>query len=62
LQAIAFAASGAASAVVNNGPTLHSSGGSIAVSSVVGDLQDFVDVAVIGTAGTASYTLVLYGT
>jgi hypothetical protein len=62
LQAIAFAASGAASAVVNNGPTLHSSGGSIAVSSVVGVFQDSVDVAVIGTAGTASYTLVLYGT
>ena len=62
VQKIAFAASGDASAAVANGPTLHSSSGSIAVSSAVGVLQDSINIAVIGTAGTASYTLVLYGT
>jgi hypothetical protein len=56
----AFAATGAvATCTDSNGQTVSSSGGRVSVSDAKGLDDEF---AIQTTAGTASYTLVLYGT
>lgn len=62
IDAIAFSATGSpASASVQGGPTIESQAGSVSVSSLVNQ-ADSVFIDVVGTSGTASYTLVIYGT
>jgi len=60
---VAFSATGGALVRVSdvNNLSLFSKGGSVSVSDVV-PADDGLAVSVEGTAGTASYTLVLYGT